>query len=246
MRGFVQVPRELLDNGILATGGSRLWGLYMYLLLCASWRPRIDRGVNLLPDQLVTTAREIAESCRLSPKQARCDLNRLKRMGVIEAHQVANRFTVITVCNYGTYSDDDQSKGQTAGHAEGQPRANQGQAGGLNPCAGESLSTPNKEKRRDGKNKETDPRVVTLGEKISAYYLESTGLPFMAQGQMRNGLKQLLNGGKGEDEILAAYRAFLADRSDFYRDHSWGKFPGWWAAHNEAGRPTPSPFGRDR
>lgn len=85
----------------------------------------------------------------------------------------------------------------------------------------------------------TDPRVSILGNQISEAYLEATGLPLSAQGQMRKQVKAWLAAGKDQDEILSAFREYMASAKGFHADRKWGKFEGWWNEQS-IGKPGPT------
>lgn len=125
-RGYIKKWRRALDSELYSLGLKSI-GLFDWLLLQTSRKPYHFRGQTVAPGQYLTTIGELARTHGESPKIIRNLLLKLEKCGAIRANGRANRFTVVTICNWDTYQGDQRAAGQTNGQTEGKPRANRGQ-----------------------------------------------------------------------------------------------------------------------
>lgn len=125
--GYVLLHRKLMDC-ITFSRGTDHWALFVYLLMVANWKESFFLGHKVERGQAAVSPEGIAKALGVgwSRKKVRYHLTILERDGVIRANQRANRFTLITICNYEKYQFPSGSEGPTEGPTRGQPRANQG------------------------------------------------------------------------------------------------------------------------
>lgn len=107
--------------------------LFITLLLSANHEDKKWRGVTVKRGQLITSLANLSKITGLSVKSVRFSLNKLKSTNEV-ASKGASHYTIITICNYAIYQQNDEQQGQAEGQAEGQTRgkqrASQGQARG--------------------------------------------------------------------------------------------------------------------
>lgn len=105
--------------------------LFIWLLLNANYADKKWQGQVIKRGQILTTTPKIMEALRLSEQQTRTCISRLKSTGEITCKST-NKYTIITICNYDRYQDDNfasngQNNGQTNTPATDKQRTNNGQ-----------------------------------------------------------------------------------------------------------------------
>lgn len=100
--GFVALHRSLLSWGWHADPATG-W-LFVNLLLMANWTDSDWQGMTIKRGQLVTGRKALAAQTGLSEQTVRTSLNHLKSTGEITIAST-NKFSVITVINYGKFQD---------------------------------------------------------------------------------------------------------------------------------------------
>ena len=94
--------------------------LFIWLLLNANYTDNKWQGQVIKRGQILTTTPKIMEALRFTERQTRTCISRLKSTGEVSV-KTTNRFTIITICNYDRYQDDNfSSNGQTNGQPNGQ------------------------------------------------------------------------------------------------------------------------------
>ena len=91
----------------------------------ANYQDKPWQGIIIKKGQYVTSLGKIAELCDLSVRQVRLALEKLEKCGTIE-RETTNKYTVLTLCNYSDYNEQDEEKRQTKGNQ----RANESQTKG--------------------------------------------------------------------------------------------------------------------
>ena len=103
--GFFKVYRKSVK--------SRFWdkspvlvyrGFWVTLLMMANWQDGWFDGHPIKTGQFATSTRSLSKLCKKSDKQIRVLLDHFSKMGMITASNVANRFTMITICNWDIYN----------------------------------------------------------------------------------------------------------------------------------------------
>lgn len=95
--------------------------LFIHLLIRANHKDASWRGVQVSRGQLITSYASLSNELKLSVKQIRVSLTKLKKTGEV-ASQSNSQHTVLTVKNYDSY--------QSEGKPEGKRGASEGQAEG--------------------------------------------------------------------------------------------------------------------
>lgn len=80
--------------------------LFLYLLLNANYKDVVWRGVVVKRGQLITSRDKIGKDLRLTERQARTCLSRLKSTGEISI-KATNKYSIITICKYDEYQNVD-------------------------------------------------------------------------------------------------------------------------------------------
>lgn len=100
LTGFVKLHRSLLRFRWFRH--RETLQVFVYLLLCASYRAMDAGGVSLAPGQAIAARRSIAEACGLTEWQVRTALDHLKSTGTI-AIQPTSKCSVITLTGWEKY-----------------------------------------------------------------------------------------------------------------------------------------------
>ena len=104
--------------------------LFIWLLLNANYADTKWQGKVIKRGQMLTTTPKIMEALRLTEQQTRTCIGRLKSTGEITCKST-NKYTIITICNYDRYQDDNfpsngQNNGQNNIPATDKQRTNNG------------------------------------------------------------------------------------------------------------------------
>ena len=104
--------------------------LFIWLLLNANYADTKWQGKVIKRGQMLTTTPKIMEALRLTEQQTRTCIGRLKSTGEITCNST-NKYTIITICNYDRYQDDNftsngQNNGQSNTPATDKQRTNNG------------------------------------------------------------------------------------------------------------------------
>src|SRR3990167_268088 len=82
--------------------------LFMHLLLKANFKSNRWQGVEILPGQLVTGRKVLADELKLSEQEIRTSLNKLKSTNEITIKST-NKFSIVTVCKWLDYQVNDMA-----------------------------------------------------------------------------------------------------------------------------------------
>lgn len=165
--GWIKLHRKI-THSICWTYSGPMRLVWITLLLKANHAEGWWHGVKLMPGQCATSVAHVARDAMVTGKQARTCLRLLSEWGQVKCENVANQWTKVTLCNWATY----QESGQTKGQAEGKPRANEGQAEGNKQEEEEQKECKNEEKLEVGGN-----GIVELVSKVKACRREFASLP---------------------------------------------------------------------
>jgi len=121
--GYIKLHRSLLEWEWI--DDHNCLRLFIFLLLTVNYEPKKWHGITIEPGQLVTSLENLAFQTKLSVKQVRTALDKLKSTGEV-ANQSTNNYRVITVTNWKDYQGEGRQEGRPAaggGQAEGRQRA---------------------------------------------------------------------------------------------------------------------------
>lgn len=104
--------------------------LFIWMLLNACYADKKWQGTVIKRGQLLTTTPKIMEALRLTERQTRTCISRLKSTGEVSV-KTTNKYSIITICNYDRYqvdnfSNDGQNDGQSVTQATDKRRTNDG------------------------------------------------------------------------------------------------------------------------
>lgn len=102
--------------------------VFLHLLLTANYLPSRWHGVDLKPGELITSYGNLSKRLKLSVKQIRTALDKLKRTGEV-AIKTTNKFSVITIVNWDKYQskpNQNSSKRASQWAPKGQTEGKQG------------------------------------------------------------------------------------------------------------------------
>ena len=172
-RGWIKIYRSLLDWEWF--DDAETVKLFIYILLSANYEDKKWRGMMVERGQYVTSVGSLSEILGLSVKRVRIRLERLTKSGAITTSG-ANRFTIITICNYDTYQDAETEKdalranrGQTMGKQTAPKRASKraSKFNTLTPYDRDTYEYPDDDKgqaKGQAKGKQTAPKRATTKE----------------------------------------------------------------------------------
>ena len=100
INGFVKLHRKLLQWGWYKDHVVK--DLFLHLLLTANFDETEWQGITLHPGDLVTSYKSLSDDLGFSEQQIRTALKKLKTTQEITSKST-NKFTVITVVNWGNY-----------------------------------------------------------------------------------------------------------------------------------------------
>jgi hypothetical protein len=145
---WVKLHRKLLDSCVVSDDWlCRLW---VVLLLRANWKPSWFAKRRIEPGQLAFSKVELAKELKVHRNTLSRALAELEKLGQLKSENVCNRFTIVTICKWHTYQNDECDDGATdaatAGQLVVQPQGNRVSTGGAYPKKGRSL------RRKEGKN----------------------------------------------------------------------------------------------
>ena len=212
MDGWVKFFRKMVDWEWYTDIPCKI--LFIHLLLVANHKPSRWKGVSVKRGQRLTGRKALAEETGLSEQEIRTAINKLKSTGEITINPT-NKFTLITVCNYDEYQDqegDDQPAHQPAV----QPTINQQSTTNKNDknvknkttieflqnSVGQDGPTVQPDDQdHDKKGPKTDPIPYA---KIIAHLNEKCGCQFKSSNKTtRNHIKARWNEGNRLDDFIA-------------------------------------------
>jgi len=153
--GWISLHRKLLDWEWYDDPNTMR--LFIHCLLRANFESTKWRGHDIERGQFITSYATLSSELKLSPKQIRVALDKLKRTGEV-ASKSSSQHTVITVNNYLKYQD--------RGTLWGKQGANEGQA------EGKRGATDNKNNKNNNENKNKRGFNAPTIEQVKDYCLE--------------------------------------------------------------------------
>ena len=182
--------------------------LFIWLLLNANYTDKKWQGQVIKRGQILTTTPKIMEALRLTERQTRTCISRLKSTGEVSV-KTTNRFTIITICNYDRYQNDNfendgQNDGQNVTQATDKRRTSDGRLYDRlnvsnNNNNNNNISVCNSAPTREDKERDDIFKIFFLKNFVNpAYEVERFYNHYEAQGWDRG------NGQKITNKIAAA------------------------------------------
>ncbi len=111
MSGWIKLHRKITEWEWYSDANT--FRVFMHLLLTANYEDKRWRNINVKRGQIITGRMELAQTLRLSERQIRTALDKLKMSGVITI-KTTNQYSLITVENYSCFqnlsAENDQPK----------------------------------------------------------------------------------------------------------------------------------------
>lgn len=122
-KGYIALYRQFIDWEWYDDANTMR--LFVHCLLCANHETNKWRGKIIERGQFITSQSKLANRLKLSIKQIRGSLNKLKMTGEV-AVQTTPEYSVITVKNYDYYQGEGRQR-SVKSHKKGKRRADEGQ-----------------------------------------------------------------------------------------------------------------------
>mgnify|MGYP000954290275 CR=1 FL=1 len=156
-QGWIKLHRSMLEWEWYTEPNT--FRMFMHLLIVANHEPKKWRGITIGRGQRLTSLSHLATETGLSAQSVRTSINRLKSTGEITS-EATSKFTMITLCNYGTY----QAKETEANKATNKPSNN--------PATNDQQAPNNKQEPKNIRIKENKNIPTTAaGDAEEAVYL---------------------------------------------------------------------------
>jgi hypothetical protein len=122
--GWIKIHRRILQWEWYRDANT--FRLFFHLLAKANHANSRWQGIDIEPGQVIVGRKSLAEELKLSEKQVRTSLNKLKTTNELTIKST-NRFSVVTICKWDDYQMGDNArrpaKRPTKGQSEGQQEA---------------------------------------------------------------------------------------------------------------------------
>lgn len=197
MDGYIRLHRKLLENKIF--NNERLLKVWVWCLLRASYTTRTvilgRQEINILPGQFITGQLRASDELKM-PKSTVWDcLKLLVKLGYIDMKS-GNKFSVVTVINWGLYQSPD------------------GESGSKSVTDGEQTGTNNKGKK--GKKKDIEDDGIPYSD-IIACLNKNTGQDYRVTSEKT---RSLIRARIGEGYTPEDLMNVIKDKAA-----AWGKDP---------------------
>ena len=100
MEGWIKIHRKVFEWRWYTDPNT--FRLFVHLLLKATSKSIEWQKIELLPGQLITGRKVLSHELKLSEREIRTSLNKLKATSEI-AIKSTNKYSVITICNWTAY-----------------------------------------------------------------------------------------------------------------------------------------------
>ncbi|MGE4289971.1 MAG: hypothetical protein AB7E36_14905 [Salinivirgaceae bacterium] len=142
MEGWISLYRKFLEWEWYSDTNTKV--VFLHCLLKANNQKKAWRGIEIQRSEFFTSLNHLSKELNLTIKQTRIALAKLEKTGEIITRGASNG-TMITVCNYDSYQNNETEKGKRKGKHE----ASKG------PAVGKQGATTNKDNKENNDNKET-------------------------------------------------------------------------------------------
>jgi hypothetical protein len=146
--GWVKIYRQIENWEWYKT--PNMAHLFQHLIMKANHETQNWQGITIERGQLVTGRKALKAQTGLSEQSVRTCLNKLKSTGEITI-KTTSRFSVITICNYGTYQDQQPTINQEINQQSNQQLTNN------------QPTTNHKQECKELKNDKEDKNTIIKG-----------------------------------------------------------------------------------
>lgn len=121
MTGYIKLHRKMTEWGWYSDPNT--FRVFMHLLLIASYEENEFRGQKIMPGEAVVGRKQLAKDLCMSEQSVRTALSHLKSTNEITT-RTTNKFTVVTIVNWGKYQCDVDGTNQQTNQQANQPSTN--------------------------------------------------------------------------------------------------------------------------
>jgi DNA-binding transcriptional ArsR family regulator len=151
MDGYIKLHRKILDSAVFQSPA--LLKVWTWCLLRANWAPRqLMTGQVLEPGQLILSYNRAADALDMSKSTVFRHIKALEQLGNITL-KVERKWTTLTLCQWGTYQDDETKGGTIAERKWNDSRTQMERQPNANGTIGETEEERKKVRRKERKNK---------------------------------------------------------------------------------------------
>lgn len=104
-RGYIKLWRKIEDWDWFKC--SDTLHLFLYMMMKANHKDGQWQGIEVKRGQLITGRNSLSEKTGLTIRSVRTSLERLKKTKEVTI-KTTNKFSIVTLCNYDVYNNDDQ------------------------------------------------------------------------------------------------------------------------------------------
>ena len=105
--GYIKMHRKIMHWEWYQDGNT--FRVFVHLLLKANHKPKKWRGITIEKGQVVTGRKKLAEDLKLTEREIRTSLNRLKSTGEI-AIKTTNKYSLVTLINWDSYQTNGENR----------------------------------------------------------------------------------------------------------------------------------------
>ncbi len=120
-KGWIKLHRQFLEWEWYDDNNTKI--VFLHLLLKANHKPKNYRGLELKAGTILTGRKLLGLETKLTVRQIRTSLTKLKSTNEITI-KATNRFSIITLVNYGLYQDKKEASNQPTNQPEEQQTTN--------------------------------------------------------------------------------------------------------------------------
>jgi len=106
-KGYIKMHRKILDWEWYTDVPVKT--VFIHLLLKANHKEKTWHGEQIKEGEVVTGRKQLAIETGLSEQEVRTALKKLKKTHEISTSKVTNRYSILTVCNYSTYQNNNSA-----------------------------------------------------------------------------------------------------------------------------------------
>ena len=107
---WIKLHRKSIDSQVFSD--EWLWRLWCWCLMRANWKASWFKAQRIEPGEFATGRKAAADSLGVTESKLYRGLKRLEQMGMIVVKANSN-FTVVSLCNWGTYQNSEQAERTT-------------------------------------------------------------------------------------------------------------------------------------
>jgi len=159
MRGYVKLHRSFIDSEWYSD--INVSRLFIHLLIKANYKEKTWQGILIEKGSLITSISKLSFETKLSVKQIREAINKLKRANQV-ATRSTSRYTVIYIRNYIKYQEEDTQ--------DGMKRASQVASERAITKEDKKIRNKEEEKKKERKKEKVAPPIVSIYQHFIEYW----------------------------------------------------------------------------